>query len=333
MDSLSGIFNGKIIGLNKEAIVNSKPAIFTTGTILGGSINLKGKAAELERKLTKHKLPNPEIKAWTNIRQQKKLPLWGDKDRDGVKNILDCAPYNKMKQGFWDATAEFVLGKKKESTIQTTLVSPEKTNKVKQFLDSRRDVLAERRQTQEEAKQLYEQARIEARGEIEKQKALTMQMFVQKAAVKQAQYDAKPFWGKAKELFPILNDMPQQGYGQQPSYQGAISGAQGFQINQPGQVTGYQLGQYPGAREQYFGEGQNILDRTPPKAFGQQTIPGMVGPTGVPTQSSGPQGPAPFPGAQWSEKSKKWVRYTRRPYIKHPKQYSQYQQQQYPQRY
>ena len=37
---------------------------------------------------------------FNRIKQQKNLNLFGDRDGDGVKNIFDCQPRNKKKQGF-----------------------------------------------------------------------------------------------------------------------------------------------------------------------------------------------------------------------------------------
>lgn len=42
---------------------------------------------------------NQEKTAWARLNMQKGLPLFGDADRDGVKNILDCMPLNRFKQG------------------------------------------------------------------------------------------------------------------------------------------------------------------------------------------------------------------------------------------
>ena len=57
-------------------------------------------------KIKSSKFNMPKIKmnvnqdAWTRVNQQKGLPMFGDKDKDGVPNILDCWPLDKKRQGF-----------------------------------------------------------------------------------------------------------------------------------------------------------------------------------------------------------------------------------------
>ena len=41
-----------------------------------------------------------DAKAWKRVNQQKKLKMFGDRDKDKVMNILDCAPYNSKKTGW-----------------------------------------------------------------------------------------------------------------------------------------------------------------------------------------------------------------------------------------
>lgn len=45
------------------------------------------------------------------IQQQKGLSLFGDYDKDKVKNVFDCDPYDRMKQGFLHKTMNLVKGK------------------------------------------------------------------------------------------------------------------------------------------------------------------------------------------------------------------------------
>jgi hypothetical protein len=42
---------------------------------------------------------NVEKQAWNRMKIQSYLPHWGDIDKDGVPNILDCQPLNPLKQG------------------------------------------------------------------------------------------------------------------------------------------------------------------------------------------------------------------------------------------
>jgi len=42
---------------------------------------------------------NLEALAMKRMNQQKMLNMWGDRDKDGVPNVLDCWPFNKKRQG------------------------------------------------------------------------------------------------------------------------------------------------------------------------------------------------------------------------------------------
>jgi len=53
----------------------------------------------------------PENVARNRIKNQNRLPLWGDIDGDKVPNILDCRPLDKTRQGFIHKTINLVKGK------------------------------------------------------------------------------------------------------------------------------------------------------------------------------------------------------------------------------
>jgi len=50
----------------------------------------------------KHIIKKPIDSGFKRIKQQKGLSMFGDKDKDGVVNILDCQPRNRLKQGPFD---------------------------------------------------------------------------------------------------------------------------------------------------------------------------------------------------------------------------------------
>lgn len=52
-----------------------------------------------------------ERAAWKRANNQKKISLFGDDDKDGVKNILDCRPLNFKKQGIAHRVKNLITGK------------------------------------------------------------------------------------------------------------------------------------------------------------------------------------------------------------------------------
>lgn len=90
MKKLSDIFGGKVPGLNAP-------------------ISLKSGVDKLEMKMNMN--ISPEKIGWGRLNQQKKLSLFGDKDKDKVMNILDCNPTNKNEQGFIHKTLNLVRGR------------------------------------------------------------------------------------------------------------------------------------------------------------------------------------------------------------------------------
>lgn len=53
----------------------------------------------LESSMRKHIVKAPERHGWWRVQQQTGLPMFGDYDKDGVPNILDCQPRNRRRQG------------------------------------------------------------------------------------------------------------------------------------------------------------------------------------------------------------------------------------------
>lgn len=90
MPKLSDVFGGKVPGLNaplkfSEAVPNVEKVV------------PKGKTFE--------------DTGWLRLGQQKNLNLWGDSDKDKIKNILDCDPLNPQRQGVLSKTKNWVSGK------------------------------------------------------------------------------------------------------------------------------------------------------------------------------------------------------------------------------
>jgi len=62
---------------------------------------------------------NLENVGWNRMQQQKNLSLFGDRDKDGVKNIFDCQPFNFRKQ---DRLSEVLEEYKPEDEIPVEVV-------------------------------------------------------------------------------------------------------------------------------------------------------------------------------------------------------------------
>ena len=99
----------KLLGRNPKKDINSKNMMSTK---IGLGINPQEKINKMtngfggnnfRNELIRGKTPmtpiGAELTGWNRMKQQKGLSLWGDRDGDGVKNILDCNPLNKMLQG------------------------------------------------------------------------------------------------------------------------------------------------------------------------------------------------------------------------------------------
>jgi len=71
---------------------------------------------------------------------------------------------------------------------------------------------------------------------------------------------------------------------------------------------------------------QQPVMQQPPASPPQHAPPTSYAPTPRQEYGESARGPAPEPGMVWSQKSKRWVRYTRKPYDKHEnyKSYPQY---------
>lgn len=74
-----------------------------------GNFSLKSSGKGFEKMLFGASVGRPERIAKKRMRQQKGLPMYGDFDKDGVANILDCDPLDKFKQDNFENNQEQFL--------------------------------------------------------------------------------------------------------------------------------------------------------------------------------------------------------------------------------
>ena len=97
--SLSGnIFNGKDLGFKK--MFSDKMSSFDKKimNMTGATKSKLGMNLGVSTKINTYVPPIGNI-GWKRMKQQKGLSMFGDIDRDGVPNILDCKPFNWRRQG------------------------------------------------------------------------------------------------------------------------------------------------------------------------------------------------------------------------------------------
>lgn len=278
-----------------------------------------------------------EKQGWNRLKMQNNLNMFGDKDRDGVKNIFDCNPFDSSKQ----AEIHRVLG---QSTRKVeTYDVPIEERPVEVYDVERQPVQAEEPQVQQvQAEEPQQPSRFASgiktlligTGLMKTEQQKIEEREYQKA-MKEAEHKAKVqvyreiASGKTRGLYSgqLKKQRAIASRTQQPLYKrdvveireglsrGAMevtgSKAQGFDVSKFMGVgtSGYGIRMMAGGGRQ--------LEQQPQQQIQQQTMPSQQQqeqqPISEPTASQ-PTSPQPQPGMVWSVKSKKWVRYTRKPY-------------------
>lgn len=111
--NLSGIFGGKVRGLDS-------PMTALAG--VGGSADhFESMMTWNEGKKKKGKTASFEDVAWSRLKIEGNLPMFGDKDKDKVMNIFDCQPYKKKEQALYHKVLSAITGKAQTpvGTLQT----------------------------------------------------------------------------------------------------------------------------------------------------------------------------------------------------------------------
>lgn len=291
---------------------------------------------------------------WGRINQQKGLKPFGDKDNDKLKNVFDCDPYNAKKQGYIHKVVNLVKGRgfrEDEQVIplgevsyeavqpnrpietlqqESTVVQPIQVQPVqqpqqpvwKELLYGTGVLKTEEQQMlAQQVKKEQELAKIQAQAEVEKERLKKIES--QKNRAKSTISEARTQLGGSIRDVERGMGAFRQGYAQ-AQYPGMQ-----FQQNRYGAMLGAGL-----PREPYDVKAQRLAGiktkgKTLPSNMGQPLTTGMQAQYpqyqqplqqygqpqyGQPQQQAQPLGPPPEPGMTWSEKSKRWVKYERRPY-------------------
>lgn len=358
---LSDRFGGKIPGMpqRQETIIpnveNMSPA---RGSIPGVNtpINMAGSAKNMDDKIMGNINFRTDKIGWGRIGQQKGLKPFGDKDGDKLKNIFDCDPYNRKKQGYIHKVVNLVKGKGFRENVQTipvgevtyeavppnrpietlqqesTVVQPIQAQPIQQTQQPVWKELLygtgvlktkEQQMLAQQVKKEQELAKIQAQAEIEKERLKKIE--AQKNKAKSTISEARTQLGGSIQDVERGIGAFRQGYAQ----------AQYPQSNLPSSRYAAMLG--AGAPKEPYDDkarrlfGLKTKSKTLPSNMGQpltqqmqysqQAIHGQLPAQqygqpqyGQTQPSAQPLGPPPEPGMTWSEKSKRWVKYERRPY-------------------
>lgn len=106
MKNLSNVFGGKAFGVKVPGV--NAPLRFKD--LEKGDKSLKFKNLNKKDII---KLPKGGFEkiAWQRVGKQKKLNLFGDRDKDKLFNVFDCAPYNRKKQALYHKMIGTPVGK------------------------------------------------------------------------------------------------------------------------------------------------------------------------------------------------------------------------------
>jgi hypothetical protein len=88
-----GIFNKELAGWSTMSDRKASTKVYNMNMVPG-----MGRLENPER----GSVFNQELESWRTIGQRSRLNTFGDADKDGVPNWLDCKPLDRMKQGFMD---------------------------------------------------------------------------------------------------------------------------------------------------------------------------------------------------------------------------------------
>jgi hypothetical protein len=102
--NFSSIFNektNKINEITRRTIVKPSMPVLNLKLQYNGRDKIKSliNSQNMDSKLRSMMYGNVGSNAFLRVNQQKGLPMFGDKDGDGVANILDCWPLDKKRQG------------------------------------------------------------------------------------------------------------------------------------------------------------------------------------------------------------------------------------------
>lgn len=89
------------------------------------------KISDFDKRLMKNIIKKPEKVAWSRLGKQKKINLFGDKDKDKLMNIFDCDPLNTKKQATYHKVLNLLGGKGYKEDIDTVKLEGAQTRDLK----------------------------------------------------------------------------------------------------------------------------------------------------------------------------------------------------------
>jgi hypothetical protein len=339
----SNFFNEKKTIVSDTSILKNKNLKFKTKF---SSLNKSLPTKNTSMKALNYKIPKLNYKkiggeSEKRIRQQVGLKPYGDFDKDGVANILDCWPRDPLRQGpqhtiqnvltdprLTEAEKQSILLSNEEQLMQQQMEQPQQTvpvqnvqpqnntSKVKQFFGSLVEAtgvpekLQERRENEELKRELKRQALLKIKSDIQsgKDNPITKQIVEQ---------ETRKILGNDRQTSAPTRLVQSSTTALRQTASGFREGvgSSGFgNVYNPGAIIGGRLAQPSYPQPQYQqpstpGQYQQPINRTAPQPVSQPqggTLKEQISNAKKPIF-----GPVAPDGRKWSERSKKYVTYER----------------------